>query len=459
MYLLYKRVPKDEKNLRGVKLVQEDENPFLDGPCLLCVSAQYENSIAKKSNFGIVKEAMKMMRMRVRNNYNAGFDIDGFPVTLLAIEKDNKGSDRFARSFQLINQFMNKYIVPLISENEQKIDVSQAMKKMRNVNIMTYCDGTLFIQELEEALLEKMEELGYTSDEAKQVQSQMAIIPVATMRLYGENKSTIVSFKDINDGEIRIPGDDITPEVEKIIEESPTGEILFRRKENDYRFTYSGNGEHRLKKYTTDGVLLPACIGATFGYILENAIENSRSDALIELRASDVASNMEEYLQLAIEGKTKEELLEILDSRLSYGGARRMSREEAKLLDKIDLMSDAQIRTERDLSSERQQLDAMHERINATTSAVAKYCTQTNYKRIIGEAGYQWGERDLREIAETPSDKELIEQYQKGKNILIEDALKNAVESGVAKDDVQRVEQKDPKDKDEIINESSPEVK
>ena len=133
--------------------------------------------------------------MRVRNIYNAGFDLDGFPVTLLAMEKDSNGTDRNARSFQLVNQFITRYIVPLISENDQKIDVTQAMKKMRNVNIMTYCDGTLFTQELEDTLLERMEVIGYSSEEAKQIQSQMAILPIATMRLYGDNKSTIFSFK------------------------------------------------------------------------------------------------------------------------------------------------------------------------------------------------------------------------------------------------------------------------
>ncbi len=439
MYILYKKVPKNESNLRGIELVKEDENPFMDGPCLLCVSAQYDNSVAKKSNFGIVKEAMKMMRMRVRNIYNAGFDLDGFPVTLLAMEKDSNGTDRNARSFQLVNQFINRYIVPLISENDQKIDVTQAMKKMRNVNIMTYCDGTLFTQELEDALLERMEVIGYSSDEAKQIQSQMAILPIATMRLYGDNKSTIFSFKDINDGEIRLSGDDITPEVQRIIEESPTKEVLFKRKERDYRFCYSGNGAHRLKKYTTDGVALPACVGAAFGYVLENAIENSRSDTLIELKASDIADSMEEYLQLAIDGKSQEEIIEVLDSKLSYGGARRMTKEEAKLLDRIDLLSDAQIKTDRDMGTMRVHLDAMNKRINETTEAVAKYCTPTNYKRIIGEAGYQWGPKQLKEIAETPSDKELIEQYQKGKNILIENAVKNAIESGITQDDVEMV--------------------
>ena len=439
MYILYKKVPKNESNLRGIELVKEDENPFMDGPCLLCVSAQYDNSVAKKSNFGIVKEAMKMMRMRVRNIYNAGFDLDGFPVTFLAMEKDSNGTDRNARSFQLVNQFITRYIVPLISENDQKIDVTQAMKKMRNVNIMTYCDGTLFTQELEDTLLERMEVIGYSSEEAKQIQSQMAILPIATMRLYGDNKSTIFSFKDINDGEIRLSGDDITPEVQRIIEESPTKEVLFKRKERDYRFCYSGNGAHRLKKYTTDGVALPACVGAAFGYVLENAIENSRSDTLVELKASDIADSMEEYLQLAIDGKSQEEIIEVLDSKLSYGGARRMTKEEAKLLDRIDLLSDAQIKTDRDLGTMRVHLDAMNKRINETTEAVAKYCTPTNYKRIIGEAGYQWGPKQLKEIAETPSDKEIIEQYQKGKNILIENAVKNAIESGITQDDVEMV--------------------
>ena len=75
MYKLYKRVPKTKDFMYGVKPIEESENPFLEGPCLLCISGQYDNSLAKKSNFGVVKEGMKMARLRVRGQKNAGFDV------------------------------------------------------------------------------------------------------------------------------------------------------------------------------------------------------------------------------------------------------------------------------------------------------------------------------------------------------------------------------------------------
>lgn len=66
MYQLYERVRKSREYMYGSKPIDDTENPFLEGPCLLCISAQYDNSFASKSNFGITKEGMKMARLRVR---------------------------------------------------------------------------------------------------------------------------------------------------------------------------------------------------------------------------------------------------------------------------------------------------------------------------------------------------------------------------------------------------------
>ena len=39
MYKLYEKVPKSKENLYGQREIKESEIPFLEGPCLVCISA------------------------------------------------------------------------------------------------------------------------------------------------------------------------------------------------------------------------------------------------------------------------------------------------------------------------------------------------------------------------------------------------------------------------------------
>ena len=152
---------------------------------------------------------MEMARMRVRGQRNAGFTLKDLPIRFLSIKLDNKSQDRKITEDERIDLFVTQYLLPLISSNGTKIDYIQAMKNMRNVNIMSYCDGTLVVQNIEKKLLDKMQELGYSDEECEKIQSQMCMFPIATDRLTGKQKSTCVSFKDINDLEV---SDNVTPD-------------------------------------------------------------------------------------------------------------------------------------------------------------------------------------------------------------------------------------------------------
>lgn len=283
MYKLYEAVPKSKENLYGQKEIEEAENPFLDTPCLLCISA---GGIANNKNvFGTTKRGMEMARMRIRGDRNAGFTIKDFPVKFLSMKLDINNQDNTISKEERIDVFVNQYLLPLISNNGVKIDSTQAMKNIRNVNMMCYCDGTLIVQDIESNLLEKMQELGYTGEECEKIQSQMCVFPISTNRLTGKQKSTCISFRDINDLEVN---DNITMEEIKKVSESEIGESVFKYSNNEISYLFNGDGEHNLKKYTHSGRAMSACLSSALSKALENSIINSQGKEFVPITSRTI---------------------------------------------------------------------------------------------------------------------------------------------------------------------------
>lgn len=280
MYKLYEAIPKSKDNLVGQREIEETENPFLDAPCFLCISA---GGIGINKNvFGTTKRGMEMARMRIRGQRNAGFSLKDFPVKFLSIKLETKSQDEKMTEEERIDTFVTQYFLPLISSNGTRIECIQAMKNMRNVNMMSYCDGTLVVQSIERNLINKMQKLGYTDEECEKIQSQMCIFPISTNRLNGTQKSTCISFKDINDVEV---GDNVTSEERKKINESVIGEYFFEHSNNEISYLFSGNGEHNLKTYTHSGMAMSACLSSAISKALENSILNFLGENFVPIIA------------------------------------------------------------------------------------------------------------------------------------------------------------------------------
>jgi hypothetical protein len=280
MYKLYEAIPKSKDNIYGQREIKRTENPFLDSPCLLCISA---GGIAVDKNvFGTTKQGMKMARMRVRGNRNAGFYLENFPVKFLSIKLESENQDKKITEDERIDAFVTQYLLPLISDNGAKIDCVQAMKNMRNVNIMSYCDGTLRAQAIEEKLINKMKEFGYSDEECEKIQSQMCMFPISTNRLKGMQKSTCISFKDINDMEV---SDNVTLDERKEVLESAIGEDFFEYSNNEIAYFFAGDGSHNIKKYTNSGTAMSACLSSALSKALENSILNFQGKNFVPITA------------------------------------------------------------------------------------------------------------------------------------------------------------------------------
>ncbi len=281
MYKLYEAIPKSQQNLYGQRELDKKENPFLDGPCLLCISA---GDIGIEQNvFGTTKRCMEMARMRIRGNINAGFILNDFPVkflSMLQLSSNNLGSKM--TEDERIEAFITQYFLPLVSNKGTKIDCIQAMKNMRNVNMMSYCSGASVIQNIEKKMLSLMQELGYTDEECEKIQSQMCMFPFSTNLLRGTQKSTCISFNDINDSEVN---DNVTLSQRKKVQESKIGESSFEYSNNEIAYLFNGDGDHSLKKYIFSGKAMSACLSSALSKALENSILNSQSYSFIPITA------------------------------------------------------------------------------------------------------------------------------------------------------------------------------
>ncbi len=413
MYKLYERVDKSKEYMYGSKPIEESKNPFQEGPCLLCVSAQVDNAIASKSNFGISKQGMQMARLRVRGAENARFALKNFPVKFLSMQLDRKDEAIAMTQQERIEAFAKKYLIPLISNNCQRIGCTEAMKNMRNVNMMSYCDGTKVVQAIEEILIQEMQKLGYTDEECSKIQSQMCMFPISTNRLNGMQKSTCISFKDINDREVN---NNVTAEERQTVQNSPLGEAVIEYSNNEIAYLVNGDGAHRLKKYSKEGGAMPVCLSSVISKALENSIENSSSTEFIPITAKLLTADLNNIMLRAVEGVTLSELMEELDNSLTYGGARRISEMEAQLLDQLDESYDGMIRVQRTLASTEQSLQIEREKSTKINKAINENCSKTTRLKILIAGGYQLGLGEgvtLEEVTNSLSDKELIANMEK----------------------------------------------
>jgi len=190
MYKLIKKVPKSLENKRGSDEIKEGENPF-ESPCLLCLSAQDMD----RHVFGITKNFMAIAGMRIRGNSGAKFDLEDFPVTFLSIQKqrDKETEEECA------DTFVDTYFMPLITDSKSKED---AMKKFRNINIMSYCDGTERVIGIVQNLRSKMQERGYSEQDLNDILSQISWVTLSTDRDFRGLGTTCVDFHDFNDTEV-----------------------------------------------------------------------------------------------------------------------------------------------------------------------------------------------------------------------------------------------------------------
>ena len=322
MYRLYEKVPKSLEYEYGLKLLDSNDNPFKSSPTLVSMIAL---TIWERELNGALNQAMEALRLKTSQNENTGLDLKDFFGRIITISygepaeniplKGRKISGNIAFKKELDYEFTQKYLFPLIEEDNQKIDTITAMMNMRNVNILTYCNATKAALSMEEYLNERMKELGYTEQEIKQILSQICIICYATdIKLQTEFvnkkeiKSTCISFGDVNDGEVGV-----SQALQNKVKEENT--VYY---DDGYYFHY-GDGEHSLKKYINQDTSLSVGISNAVTKALSNSIANFKSNDFQPLTREIITEDLETIIEYLKQGKTKGELMSIIEEKIDYG--------------------------------------------------------------------------------------------------------------------------------------------
>lgn len=113
----------------------------------------------------------------------------------------------------------------------------------------------------------------------------------------------------------------------------------------------------------------------------------------------------------ALEGRGTDELMEELYENLTYGGARKISKYEAELLNKLykayDYIRELKKDLKKDFTHETEETNKVLKTID---DAINKYCSETTVKKILLARGEKFDNEN--EIINALSDKELIEGQQ-----------------------------------------------
>lgn len=324
MLKIYEKVSKTQNNLLGI--VEREKNKSLIGeePCLLCISAQ---TMHPKSVFGIIREGMRAARLRTTEEIGAGYDIKDFPVHFLGMTFQS--DEHYKNPGQ---ELAETQFFPLLEEEGKRLTEEQVKNKFRNINILTYCNGTETYLEAEKQTKKRMEELGYSQEEQNNILSQISVVAIATMSDVSEINASCTTFIDVNDSEIWTPLIESLQERledgQKKIDQLPislTSKICY----------FNGSGTHSIKEYLLDSSLAKAPICISIICSLNNSLHNKKQTEKHPYQQDNMFFNttLHYYNKMKI---SPEEIIKRLDKSVEYEGVTPKSQEVIELLNHQD---------------------------------------------------------------------------------------------------------------------------
>ncbi len=101
--------------------------------------------------------------------------------------------------------FARDHLFPLVEEAGKKLPLAEAKKRLRNVQVLAHSYGGAFIQQVGNALHERMVELGYTPMEIREACAQALVVTGGNMGTVMGHRApfTMLSFVHRDDGNIQ----------------------------------------------------------------------------------------------------------------------------------------------------------------------------------------------------------------------------------------------------------------
>ena len=390
MISIYKKCEKSLDNLRGVSKI-EDLSSY-DRPFLFCISPQES---LDKSIFGTIKEGARAARVRTSDELAGGFKIEEMPVDFLGIKHDYKtpGED-----IDIVDDFLYPYL-------KRGTDIKKQARKM---NFFTYCNATVVYKNIEEKLKSRLLNDGYSENDIKEILSQISLVSIGSEVDISNIFASAIMFKDVNDGEVFDKISKIALKQMNLLgRETYAG---FLKKDNSPAvFTYNGTGNHSLKEYFKDDSLIKCPISAVVSMLLLSSINNSQSDNFIPISSKLLLKRAMQYnTEFEKEG---ENLLDRLDSELTYG-AGRYTKEENMMLINLDKTYLKLIKAEMMLAQEKALRIDAEEKKQVLIEGIMDKSSKVAFQQIVVANGmYNNLRDDSVNYNEMKTDKEIREAY------------------------------------------------
>ena len=394
MLNIYKRVEKSIDNNFGI--VDILNGCELSKPFLLCISAQ-DN--IDRSIYGIIKEGAYASRVCTTEGEAAGFKIDEMPVDFLGVRF--KRDDKYKNNYEeIFDTFVSPY---LFREGKESID--ELKKRARNMNFMTYCDGTITYKGIEKCIEEKLLSMGYSEIDINDILSQISLTAVATMVSTKDVKATTTTFIDVNDEEIET---ELTNGYKRILEESKMDSFYGTYGKNTL-YIFNGSGKHKLKEYLSNESIVKVALSSVVSKTLENSVRNNREETLSPISTGLMLETLDRYTD---PNKSVEEGLKKLDSSLSYNHTPRYSVGELALRKELDdayrKLGLANIQNER-LVKDNKEKDT---KLNSVVDNLKRYSSDTTFYQVLVSSG-MWQPPIGRDVTSELSDRQVREVYEK----------------------------------------------
>lgn len=398
MFELYKKVNKSIEYPRGAKKILEGENPFAEGPCLLCISAQdiFENSV-----FGLTKIGARMARVRVKGDNGARIDLSEIPVSFLSIKADSEN----VTEKNNVKRFIDNYIRPLIiDENGQAKTKENVIKAIRNINILANCNGLERTLEIIDGIEQALTDLEYKGTEIDEILSQISLLSFQTEVSLDNCKASTIDFHNTNDTEVEVNPDNITDEMIYRNKNSRNGESIEKIGKR-IEVLISGEDSHEVSDYIENGKAMPVIVHTMVSSVLESSIKGK------SLSINELYEKARTILERTDNGEKKENLINELDSSLNYGeGITRLSDRELRLIDKDEQTVESYYEAQSNYDNSKKETEKLKGYIDKTRKVAGEVCTHANQYRILEASGYQLNKEQKAQIENSETDKQTIEK-------------------------------------------------
>ena len=128
----------------------------------------------------------------------------------------SKFSNNNLHTTEYINELFKKVLLPRISDANKKLPVDIAMQRVRKLNIVTHSFGGYVTQRLEEIAQENMRNLGYSTNEIKQILSQLLIVAHAPSYRPKKSKMRFLGFMSAYDSFVSLPHNWVTEYIQQL---------------------------------------------------------------------------------------------------------------------------------------------------------------------------------------------------------------------------------------------------